>query len=197
MNNQSQHAEIIELHSRRNRICEIVRQLGIDKRTVSRIICGFRELGDLEDRPRSEWPTTADTPRNRNIIRNRIRRNPKRSMRKLARNMGIHEKSVRNIFKKKPKLYSYKVQKAHLLTEKIQPDRRKKAKNLKCRFGRGAHRTILFFGENLFTIEEVFNKQNVWVLAHDISAANAAGRFAARSAHSASAMVFAGMTADG
>jgi hypothetical protein len=111
--------------------------------------------------------------------------------------MGIHEISVRNIFKNKPKLYSYKVQKAHLFTEKIQRDRRKEAKNLKCRFGRGANRTILFFDENLFTIEEVFNKQNVWVLAHDNSAANAAGRFAARSAHPASAMVFAGMTVNG
>jgi hypothetical protein len=89
------------------------------------------------------------------------------------------------------------MQKAHLFTEKMKRDRLKKAKNLKRRFGRGAHRTILFSDEKLFTIEEVFNKQNVRVLAHDISAANAAGRFAARSAHPASAMVFAGMTADG
>ena len=89
------------------------------------------------------------------------------------------------------------MQKVHLLTEKMQRNRRKKAKNLKCRFGRGAHRTILFSDEKLFTIQEVVNKQNVRVLAHDISAANAAGRFATRSAHPASVMVWAGITADG
>jgi len=197
MNNQSQRAAIIELHSSGNRICEIVRQLGIAKGTVCRTISRFRELGNLEDRPRSGRPTTADTPRNRNIIRNRIRRNSKRSKRKMARDLQIDEKSVRNIVKKKLKLHSYKMQKAHLLTEKMKQDRLKKAEDLKRRFGRGAHRTILFSDEKLFTIEEVFNKQNVRVLAHDISAANIAGRLATRSAHPASVMVWAGITADG
>lgn len=197
MNNQSRRAAIIELHLRGNRNCEIVRQLGIDKRTVSRAISRFRELGGLEDRPRAGRPATADTPRNRNIIRNRIRRNSKRSKRKMARDLRIDEKSVRNIVKKKLKLHSYKMQKAHLLTEKMKRDRLKKAKKLKRRFGRGAHRTILFSDEKLFTIEEVFNKQNVRVLARDISAANTTGRLAQRSAHPASVMVWAGITADG
>ena len=89
------------------------------------------------------------------------------------------------------------MQKAHLLTEKMKRDRLKKAKNLKRRFGRGAHRTILFSDEKLFTIEEVFNKPNVRVLAHDISAANTTGRLVQRSAHPASVMVWAGITADG
>ncbi len=145
MNNQSQRAAIIELHSRGNRICDIVRQLGIPRRNVSRAISRFRELGDLNDRPRTGRTVTADTPRNRNIIRNRIRRNPRRSKRKMALDIGIDEKSVRNIVKKKLKLHSYKIQKVHLLTEGMKRNRFQKAKVLKRRFGRGAHRTVLFF----------------------------------------------------
>jgi DNA-binding transcriptional ArsR family regulator len=145
MDSQSQRAAIIEFHARGNRICDIVRQLGIHKRTVSRTLYRFYELGNLEDCPQSGRPTTAYTPLNRNIIRNRIRRNSKRSKRKRARHLRIDEKNVRNNIKKKLKLYSYKMLKAHLLTGKMKRDRLQKAKNLKCRFGRGAHRTIVFF----------------------------------------------------
>lgn len=145
MNNQSQHAAIIALHSRKSHMSEIVLQLGIDKRIVPRIFSRFCQLGNLEDYPGAERPTTADTPYNRNIIRNNIRRNPKWSQGNIALDIGIIEKSTRNIIKKKLKLYSYKMQKVHLLIEEIKRDRLKKVKNRKRRFGLEAHRTKLFF----------------------------------------------------
>jgi hypothetical protein len=54
-----------------------------------------------------------------------------------------------------------------------------------------------FSDEKMFIMEEVFKKQNMWVLTPDVSASNPAGRFATSSAHPTSVMVEADVTADG
>lgn len=115
----------------------------------------------------------------------------------MAQEVGISDGSVRNIVKKKLRLRPYKIQKSHLLTEKMKQVRHQKSKEVSRRFGRGAHRTSLFSDEKLFTIEETFNKQNARVLTPNISVANAAGRITTRSTHPASIMVWAGITAEG
>lgn len=80
---------IISLHQQNKRQVEIVRLLNIEKSVVSKTIKRFKELGHIKDRPQSGRPQTANTPINRKIIRECIRCNFQRSMRKMGREIGI------------------------------------------------------------------------------------------------------------
>uniref|UniRef100_A0A914CDJ0 Transposase Tc1-like domain-containing protein n=1 Tax=Acrobeloides nanus TaxID=290746 RepID=A0A914CDJ0_9BILA len=70
--------------------------------------------------PRSGRPRTSRTLRLIKVVRERIRRNPRRSMRKMVKELRISEGSVRNIVKKDLRLRLYKLKKTHLLTKKNQ-----------------------------------------------------------------------------
>jgi transposase len=197
MNKESQRAVILQLHVRGERNCDIAKILQISKQSVSRAIIRYQELDSLSDRPRSGRPLSATTGRIKSIIRSKIRRNPRRSMRKMAQEVGVSEWSIRNIVKNKLKLKPYKIQPVHLLTEKMKTTRLQKSKELLTRFADGAHRNILFSDEKLFTIEERYNKQNVRILSPNLPSANSSGRLVGRSGHPSSVMVWAGITSNG
>lgn len=193
----SRRSTIVELHSRGKRVSVIANELGIDKSTVSKAISRFQQLGTLNDRHRSGRPATANNPVTRRKLREKIRRNPQRSKRKIAKQLGISEGSVRKIVKHELGMQSYKLQQVHLLTDVLKAARYQKCKALLRRFRRGAHLSILFSDEKVFTVGQKFNKQNTRILAKDISAANKNGRMVSKSAHPASVMVWAGVTSNG
>ena len=91
---------IISLHQQNKCQIEIVHLLNVSKSVVSKAIKQFKELGHTKDHPRSGRPRTANTPANRKLIRDRIQRNFRRSMRQMAREISIDEHSVRHIVKK-------------------------------------------------------------------------------------------------
>ena len=190
MASQSTRAAIVELHKKKVPVGQISQLLGALQPHVSRTISRFKELGDLSDRKRAGRPATANTSRNRNIIRNRILRNPKRSMRKMGKELGISKDSVNTIIKKNLGLKSFKVQKAHVLTERMKKVRLQRSKLLKQRFGRAKHRNIVFSDEKIFTIEEQFNKQNTRILSPTKSSANDKSRIVSRTSHPTSIMVW-------
>ncbi|GFX73436.1 DDE_3 domain-containing protein [Trichonephila clavipes] len=78
--------------------------------TVSDAICRFKELGNDSRRPGSGQKLTINTSRNR--------RNPRVSMRQIACDMGIIDRSVMRIAKTELGLKPYTLRNVHLLTEK-------------------------------------------------------------------------------
>ncbi|XP_065654501.1 uncharacterized protein LOC136081137 [Hydra vulgaris] len=111
-------ASIISLHQQNKRQIEIVRLLNVSKSMVSKAIKRFKELGHTKDRPHIGRPCTANTPANRKLIQDRIQGNFCRSMRQMAREIGIDKHSVRHTVKKELQLKSLKLQKAQHLDEK-------------------------------------------------------------------------------
>ncbi|KAL6724285.1 hypothetical protein Aduo_019185 [Ancylostoma duodenale] len=59
----------------------------------------FRQLGDCDNRPKTGRPVSEARIRARHAIRKRIIRNPQRSMRKMASDLGLSEKTVRSVVK--------------------------------------------------------------------------------------------------
>lgn len=110
-------AAIIALYKRGVKQAEIVRQLKIPKQTVSKAVKRYQQVGHLEDRSRSGRPRTACTSKNRKLIRERIRRKSRVSLRKIAREIGISHQSASRIAKEELGLRPYKMLKAQLLTE--------------------------------------------------------------------------------
>lgn len=197
MDRQMQRADIISSYGRGNRVCDIVRELNFHRKTVQRVISRYEELGNLSDRARSGRPRTSVTRQKIGNIRDRIRRNPRRSMRKMAAELGISRESVRTIVKKKLNIKCYKRQKVHLLPANTAANRVTKCRRLLRRAVGNWHRSVLFTDEKVFTIDEKFNKQNSRIISRSLEDASDKGRHVFKSAHPSSVMVWAGITADG
>ncbi|XGW33702.1 hypothetical protein V3C99_017823, partial [Haemonchus contortus] len=172
----------------------IAETLSVSRRTVDSTIKRFKELGTLEDRPGRGRKTTATSTRNVKVVRDMVRRNPKRSMRKIAKKLGISHTSARRIVKEKLGLTPYRCRKVHLLTASMKKNRVQKCKMLLQRFASARHRDIIFSDEKLFTLESTFNRQNDRVLCSTAEEANESGRIHGRSGHAEKIMVWAAIT---
>ncbi|KAL6733493.1 hypothetical protein Aduo_004138 [Ancylostoma duodenale] len=96
-------------------------------------------------------------------------------MRKMAKEIGVSERSVRRICHKSLGMKSYKRQKCHSLTPAIISKREQRCRNLLCRFSQARCRAIVFSDEKLFTVEAALNHQNDRFIARSIKEANGNG----------------------
>ena len=190
---KSKREAIKNLHDSGMRISEISRRLNVPDSTIRKAIKRYKELGTTSDRPRSGRPRTATDATHRKKVRQRFERNPRRSLRKVAREVGISRESVRRIVKDNLGLKPYKQQKATSLTAVMKTTRLERCKRLKRRFGAGRHRRILFSDEKIFTIEQSFNHQNDRIWSRELPQE----RFVGRSQKPKSVMVWAGVTHNG
>ena len=90
---------IIELHNAGMSVKKIKNPLKVPISTVYDAVARYKELGNAKDCPRSGRPRSARTKENIKAVRERVRRNPKRSMRKMANQMKMDPKSMRTIIK--------------------------------------------------------------------------------------------------
>lgn len=148
---------VIELFKTGKSNSAISKALSMSIKTVQKAVKRYKKLGTAMDRPRSGKPKTVTTPEIINKVRCRIRRNSEESMRKMAKKLGISERSVRRIVKKKLKFQSYKLGQGHYLDDKMKRRRLENANRLlKLR----SFRSILFTDEKIFTIQRAINRQN-------------------------------------
>ena len=101
-----------------------------------------------------------------------MRKNPKKSISKLAKEIVVSSISMRTIIKTDLQLYSYKLRKPRALTTLQKQKRLERAKILLRELKTGTSTTaVIFSDKKVFTIETKFNSYNDRVLAkcpHDI-----------------------------
>ncbi|EYC39473.1 hypothetical protein Y032_0655g1201 [Ancylostoma ceylanicum] len=185
-------SSIIALYGRGVKAQAISQRLGIHRSVVYKTIKWYKTLGTENDRPRPGRPRTVATKSNIKKVRDKVRRNPARSVRRFSKEMGISRSSMMRIVKDYLKLKAYKRNKCHFLTEDAKKKRKDRCQKLLRRIQGGLHRLIVFTDEKVFTVEQAFNKQNDRVYAR--SQPNCPVE---RRSHPKSVMVFAGITADG
>src|SRR5690348_11744340 len=89
---------------------------GVSRKLISTTIKRWRETGLITDRPRTGRPSTVRKPKRIKAVRERIRRNPRRSLRRLASQMGTSRSSIQRILKGDLGLTPYKRRKVHGLS---------------------------------------------------------------------------------
>ncbi len=185
---------VIRLFQEGRSKAEISRLLQVPETTVRRDIKRYQETGSNNDRAGRGRKRTANTAVNRRKIRQRIQTNPRRSARKLAKDIGMRRESTRLILTNELKKKPYKMREAHLLTDAMKTMRLERCNILQARFSRGRHRSILFSDEKLFTIEQSHNNQNdrIWTSESPLESG-----IVSRSQKPKSVMVWAGITHNG
>ena len=150
---------IIDLHNAGMSVKKIKNLLKVSISTVCDAVARYKELGNAKDRPRSGRPRSARTKENIKAVRERVRRNPKQSMRKMANQMKMDPKSMRTIVKTDLKLSPLKLRKRQHLTV-LQKKKRVDRSQLLINLMKSDTRE----GEIAFSYEKLFNHQNDRVL---------------------------------
>ena len=106
---------IIELYHAGTSISKIIKQLKVPKSTVYDAISRYKELGNTKDCPKCRHSHSYRTKIIK-AVQERVRRNPKRSIKKMAGDMIMDPKSMRTIVKTDLKLSPLKPKKRQQLT---------------------------------------------------------------------------------
>ncbi|KIH66532.1 hypothetical protein ANCDUO_03140 [Ancylostoma duodenale] len=183
-------AVIIEMYKRGLPSKKISSLLGSPIRTVQNAIKRFKELGTNADRRGRGRKHTVVVPRMIKTVRELIRRNPRRSMRKMARNLGIGRTSVRKIVRKKLNLRSFRMRTAHFLNDRMKVIRWQRCKELLKRFAGDTHLSIIFKDDKIFTLDPVLNSQSDRILSRTLFEAFLKGKIVARTEHPKTVMVW-------
>lgn len=85
----------------------------------------------MSGRHQSSCPRSTTNACKRQMVKSRINRNPHRSLRKMARNICNSKESVSRIAKNDMNFHLYKMQKVHLLMERMKEIRLERCKRLK------------------------------------------------------------------
>lgn len=159
---------IVRAFQRGERQADIFRRLkddGVSRQLISYTIKRWRETGSIADRPHTGRPRTVRTPERIKAVGARIRRNQRRSQRKLASQMGTSRSSIRRIIVEDLGLTPFKRRKAHGLTKQQRRARLERSKALLRRYAVEEVKRIVFSDEKLFVVEERLNPQNDRVYA--------------------------------
>ena len=93
-----------------------------NKSEIFKIVRNFEAYGTVEDRRKAAQspagaPITVRTPENVDRVRHSVGRSPSKSLRRRSQQLGISCSSVRCILISDLKLYPYRIQVRHLLTQ--------------------------------------------------------------------------------
>uniref|UniRef100_A0A1I7XJT9 Paired domain-containing protein n=1 Tax=Heterorhabditis bacteriophora TaxID=37862 RepID=A0A1I7XJT9_HETBA len=188
---------IIHLNELGEKHIAIGKKLCVTRMTVHRTVKRYQELGTVEDHPRSGRPRSVNTSRIRKMVKKKILRDNKRSMRKMASDLNISPKSMRRIVKDELGFYPYKIRRAHMLTEKMKVNRYEKATKLLSIIQQGRASNVLFTDEKIFTVNSTCNGQNSRQLLQCGHQRSEKASVNSRSHFPSSVMVWAGITASG
>ena len=181
---------IIDFHEKGVSARDIQTRLKVPRKLVYRTIQRFKALRTMSDRPRKGRKRSVVTDAKIKQVRERVRRNPERSMRQMAKQLQISQSSLGRITKDYLNLTAYKKNPAQLLSQASKQKRKDRCKDLLARFANNAHLNIVFTDEKIFTVQQHHNVQNDRVYAS--SKPNITIQ---KAAHPLSVMVFAGISA--
>ena len=172
------------------------------KRFVSRggvykAVKRFRETGSCAPRIRSTPEKPIRTKELIKKVRERLRRNPSRSARKLAKDTSVSVSTMQRLLKDDLHVYLYKFTKRQLLSNATKKKRLDRAKVLIKRLVVGMQPQVLWTDEKLFTVQAIHNHQNdrIWIPNKDMVPVKRCSSF--RRQKPSSVMVWAGVTSTG
>lgn len=155
---------VVALYKRGFSVSSISSSLKLHRVQVHRVIKRFRETGEVKNRPRGRPKRTARTSALRKVVRDKITRNPARSIRKLAKEHNVGRSTMHRLIRDDLALYPYKFAKGQQLTEEMKTSRLEKCKRMKTLTRGNKLDRILFTDEKLFTVEPLQNAQNQRIL---------------------------------
>lgn len=180
-----------------SQIFQLVKSIGIKRDFIYRTLRRLSDTGSLNDRPRSGRKRTVCTPDRIKRVREKIRRNPGRSGRQLAKDENVDRESMRRILRNELGLMPYRKRKIHGLTAKQRLTRVQRCKQLLKRHGGKKVEKIIFSDEKLFVMQQAHNPKNDVVYSVSIQNIPEHLLFVQRFQNTSAVMVWGGISHKG
>ena len=158
---------------------------------VWRTLKHYEETRDTQNRLGQGRPRTVRTPKLVNSIREKIRRNPKRSIQSLAKESNISYETMPTLLQKDLKMSLFNHVKKHQVSAQVVDKRLQRCKILLSRIQDGTLPNLDFSDEKKFDVEHHFNIKNDWVWLRN---GDEGSRVVARKPCPASVTVWAAVT---
>ena len=168
----------------------------VGRATVFRVVRDFKEKGKTTRKASSRKPSVR-TAQMVKRVREKIRRNPRRSMRKMAREEEVSQTTMWRLCRKTLGLTPFKKQRRQVLSDATKAKRLERGREILKILKDGMTPPILWTDEKLFTVEAVHNVQNDRVLGSSKEALGIEVLSHFRQQKPTSEMVWAGVTSDG
>lgn len=176
----------------------VAEQLKVGIASVYRVKAAIKSNANLGRKSGSGRPRSARTPATVRAVQRKIRVDPNRSIRKLAREHGISRMAMHELVTVDLGLQSLTRPVRPLITEAQKEKRLQRARRLLNWIkGPGAGKTIVFSDEKVFTVDPVGNARNDRRLVHSAAEEPAASSSVTRTKHPASVMVLGAVCSDG
>ena len=188
-------AAVISLHRAdhsNTRIVELLKEHKTNRQFVWYTVKQFQETGTIEDQSQSGWPTSKRSLEAINRMREKIRCNPKRSIRKMVKEGKMSATNMARIVKK------------DLLEDRALPHQRchsakrwVRSQVLLRELSNGMLGPVCWTDEKIFTVQPGHNSQTNQVMGKNLRSISWAKRSVFRRMKPASVMVWAGVMSNG
>ena len=146
----------------------ILQTLLIGRLTVWKTLKQFNERDDLSDRPRSGRPHSQQSKPMIKRIQEKIKRNPKRSIRRLAKTSEMSPRTMRRLVQENLKMFSFTLKKRQALSAAVKQKRLERSKILLKKFKSGTAGEIIWSSKKIFTVEMAHNRRNDRIIERSI-----------------------------
>ena len=189
--------QIVALKTAGKSNCDITKQLDVCRKTVYNIWKQYTETATTSSKPIPGRKRSIRTKAIVQAVMKRVKRNPRRSMRKTASQLGISRSSMHRIFKNDLGLTAYKKQPRQLLSAASKQKRHDRGKMMLAEMQRAVDNVFIWSDEKIFTVEAVTNTQNDRLYAHNAEDLPEGSRTHFRRMKPAGVMVWAAVASDG
>ena len=169
----------------------------VSRSGVFKAVKRFKETGSTQPRVRSTLERPSRTKKLVKNVTEKLRRNPARSVTKLAQEANVSPSTMRRLLKNDLQLKAYKITKRQLLSAATKKKRLEKVKLLRNKLLDDTQLTILWTDEKLFSIQAIHNPQNDRIWTKNKESVPVELRTSFRRQKPASVMVWAGVTSNG
>ena len=176
---------------------QITKQLQVCRKTVYNVMKWYKETGKTSSKPIPGRKRSVRTKRNIEVIKKRISRNPRRSMRKTAKDLQIAQTSLTRIVKRDLGLKAYKMQHRHLISSASKQKCLERSKKMLDDIQSATGKVFIWSDEKIFTVQSVVNSQNDRIYAADARDVPQGSRLHFRRQKPAGVMVWAAVASDG
>lgn len=176
---------------------DITKQLDACRKTVLNLWKRYTETATTSSKPIPGRKRSIRTKPIVQAVMKRVMRNPRRSMRKTASQLGISRSSMHRIFKNYLRLTVYNNQSRQLLSAASKQKRHDRGKRMLAEMQRAVDHVFIWSDEKIFIVEAVTNTQNDRLYAHDAGDLPEGSRTHFRRMKSAGVMVWVAVASDG
>lgn len=181
---------------------QIAENLNVARSFVYAVKSDIEEVGAaaaVERKPHNS-PRPIRSEELRETVAERIKADPRVSIRELARSSGVSRSTMQRLVHEDLDLSSYKIKESQALTATARSVRAERCRQLINRLkGPDAGKVLIFSDEKFWTVDRAFNRQNDRYLAPsgDSSSAAEEHRFMPRQQHAKGAMFLGVVASDG